>query len=236
MEQADQARSRRAVITGLAALVASVPLAEEAGAQGIGALLSGSGLLDVLGRASDASLDKLAAPGAFYNDPAVRIALPLLGGAGGALGSLLNGASRLGIADPLIRKLNDAAGLAAKEAKPIFRSAISRLTLADVPGIATQSDGASQYLRRSAGDELKGKLRPLIDASLGKVGAFTQLDALTRRSPLIARAGISRDGLGNSVTDQALNGIFKYIGAEEGRLRANPLGTAGSVLKGVLGN
>ncbi|MDE2595612.1 MAG: DUF4197 domain-containing protein [Sphingomonadales bacterium] len=197
---------------------------------------AGGGLLDLLGRASDSSLDKLAVPGAFYNDAAIRIALPLLGGAGGTLGSLLNGASRLGIADGLVRKLNDAAGLAAKEAKPIFRSAISRLSITDVPGIVGQNDGASQYLRRSAGTELTGKLRPLIDAALGKVNAFSALDSLSRRSPLLAQAGISRSGLGASVTDQALNGIFKYIGAEEGRLRGNPVGAVSGVLGGLLKN
>jgi len=79
-------------------------------------------------------------------------------------------------------------------------------------------------------------MRPLINAALGKVGAFNQLDSLSRRSSLISAAGITRDKLGNSVTDQALNGIFKYIGGEEGRLRANPAGTAGSLLKGILGN
>ena len=49
-------------------------------------------------------------------------------------------------------------------------------------------------------------------------------------------AGITRDKLGSSVTDQALNGIFRYIGAEEGKLRADPLGKAGGLLKGVRGN
>lgn len=218
--------ARRGMLAGLAAL----PLASALSAQGLNL---GGGLAGILGRASDSSLDRLAVPGAFYNDTAIRIALPLIGRSGGALGSILNGADRLGLTGGITRSLNDAAGLAAKEAKPIFRAAISRIRLTDVPGIATQSDGASQYLRTSAGTELHERLRPLIDGALGKVGAFTQLDALSRRSSLIATAGLTRDRLGRSVTEQALNGIFKYIGAEEGRLRANPLGTAGSVLRGL---
>ena len=220
---------RRGVLAGLVAL----PLAQGLLAQGLNL---GGGLAGILGRASDSSLDRLAQPGAFYNDTAIRIALPLVGRSGGTLGSLLGGADRLGLTGGITRSLNDAAGLAAKEAKPIFRAAISRIQLTDVPGIATQSDGASQYLRRSAGDELHGKLRPLIDSALGKVGAFTQLDSLSRRSSLISAAGLTRDRLGQSVTEQALNGIFKYIGAEEGRLRANPLGPAGSVLGNILKN
>lgn len=218
---------RRSLLAGLALL----PLAGAAGAQGLG-----SGLTGVLGKASDSALDKLAVPGAFYADPAVRIMLPLLGGGGGLLGQVLNKGSKLGLTDGLTRKLNDAAGLAAKEAKPVFRAAIDRLTLSDVPGIATQNDGASQYLRRSAGEELTAKLRPLIDSALGKTGAFTALNKLSGKSGISALSGLTRDKLGASVTDQALNGIFRYIGAEEAKLRANPLKPAESLLKGILGN
>ncbi len=223
---------RRAFLVGMGATALAWPLAAHAQALGLG-----SGLSGILGKASDSSLDKLSAPGAFFSDPAVRIMLPLLGGGGGgAFGKLLGGAGKLGITDGITRKLNDAAGLAAKEAKPVFRASIDRLTLNDVPGIISQKDGATQYLRSSAGDELRLKFRPLIDVALGKVGAFTALDKLGRTSSLISAAGISRDKLGNSVTDQALKGIFSYIGAEEGKLRGDPLGKAGGLLKGVLGN
>jgi len=225
--------ARRAFLSGLGLSALALPMAARAQMLGSGI---GGGLGSLLGKASDSSLDKLAQPGAFYADPAVRIMLPLLGGAGGTIGKLLGGAEQLGLTDGITRKLNDAAGIAARAAKPIFRSAISRLSLSDVPGIVSQSDGASQYLRRSAGDELKGKLRPLIDTALVQVGAFNALSKLGKASSLISAAGITRDKLGNSVTDQALNGIFRYIGAEEGRLRADPLGSAGGLLKGVLGN
>lgn len=200
----------------------------------------GESLRDLLGRASAASLDKLAQPGAFYADPAIRIALPLLGrstgGIGGMLMSALDTGQKLGITDNVVRKLNDAAGLAAKEAKPIFHAAIGRLSLADAPGIATARDGTTQYLRGSAGDELKARLRPLVDKGLLTVGAFRQIDRLAAKSPLIARAGITRDKLGASVTEQALGGIFSYIRAEERRLRDNPVGAAGGLLKGLRGN
>ncbi len=227
MSQRDFPIERRMLLLGLATL----PVA--AGAQ---AQVLGSGLTGLLGKASDSALDKLAVPGAFYADPAVRIVLPLVGGAGGLLGQVLNKGSQLGLTDGLTRKLNDAAGLAANEAKPVFRAAIGKLTLADVPGIATQNDGASQYLRRSAATELTARLRPLVDAGLVKVGAFGALDRLARKGALAQLAGVSHDKLGASVTDQALNGIFRYMSSEEARLRANPLKPAESLLKGILGN
>jgi hypothetical protein len=45
-----------------------------------------------------------------------------------------------------MRKLNDAAGIAAGADKPMFRTAISSLSITDVPGIVQHNDGATQYL------------------------------------------------------------------------------------------
>lgn len=236
----DGAPVRREVLAGLAALCGA-GWAGPAQAAGLGGALNG-----LLNRAADSSLDKLARPGAFFNDPAIRIALPLVGklgaldsggGLGGALGSLLGGAggstggALTALTGGLTRTINDAASAAAGQAKPIFHTAIGKLSLADVPGIVGKNDGATQYLRQSAGDQLNGALRPLIDKALGSLGAWRQLDQLGKATSLLASAGLSRDGLGKSVTDQALNGIFHYIGGEEAALRANPLGP----LKGLVG-
>lgn len=217
---------RRTLLAGLAATSLALPFAGSARAQGMG--LSG-----ILGQATDSALDRLAQPNAFYNDQSIRIGLPLVGG---LLGDILGAGSRFGLLDGLTRRLNDAAGAAAGAAKPIFRAAIDDLSLADVPGIVSQNDGATRYLERSAGDELSLKLRPLVDSGLGDAGAYTELDNLNEKHSYLGLAGINRDGLGSHVTKQALSGIFKYIGNEEARLRANPLGKAGGLLKGILGN
>lgn len=233
---ADQdAMARRAVLLGLMA-AAIAPVMTSPARAGV---LSGGGLLDLLGTASDRALDNLSQPGAFYNDPAVRIGLPLLGGQGasrGALGSLVGVGEQLGVTDGLVRKLNDAAGAAAREAKPIFRTAIRNLSITDAPGIMGQSDGATQYLRRSATPDLTTKVRPLIDTALGQAGAFTLFDNLAKRHKFLSAAGLTRRTLGQSVTDQAIKGMFHYIGGEETKVRADPGKAAGSVLKGLIGN
>lgn len=233
-------QERRAVLAGVGTLLAAavttgffVPGTARAGGLG-------GGLTGLLVKASDSSLDKLARPGAFYNDADIRIALPLVGGMGGSgsgfakgLGSILGTTNKLGLTDGLVRAINDAAGLAAGEAKPIFRSAINSLSITDAPGIVSKNDGATRYLRTSAGDELHGKLRPLVDDGLGRVGAYRQLDALGKKSSLVSRAGLTSDALGRSVTDQTLDGIFSYIGKEEAALRANPLKPLGGLLDGL---
>ncbi|WP_239026529.1 DUF4197 family protein [Novosphingobium decolorationis] len=234
---------RRGAGWGLAGLGAGLGmgLAFPANAQGLGGTLTG-----LLVQASDSSLDKLARPGAFYDDPDVRIDLPLIGGLlggksgtrggfGQGLGAILGAGSPLDLTGGLVRAVNDAAGVAAGAAKPVFRTAIRDLDVTDVPGIASRSDGATRYLRTSAGEELHGALRPLVDDGLEEVGAYRQLDRLTTSSRLVKSAGLTRDALGGSVTEQALDGIFAYIGREEANLRADPLKPLGGLLRGVLG-
>ena len=108
---AEHDQHRRMVLAGMASMAVAPVFGAAAQAQ-----VLGSGLTGILGNASDSALDKLAQPGAFYNDTAVRILLPLVGsagGLGGALGSVLGAGDRLGLTDGITRKLNDAAGLAA---------------------------------------------------------------------------------------------------------------------------
>jgi Protein of unknown function (DUF4197) len=192
-----------------------------------------SPLKSVLGKASDSALDKLAVPGAFQADDAIRIVLPGLGG--GTASSLLNIGDKLGVTNGLTKGINDAAGLAAKEAKPIFRSAIDNFKITDAPGLITKSDGGTQYLKSSSSTVLREKLKPLIVAALGKVGAFGMLEKLGSARSLLGSAGLTQDGLSNSVTDQALNGIFKYMGKEEANLRKSPLTIGKKLLDAKLG-
>lgn len=208
--------TRRAAIRGGLAMAAIGGFSGRAFAS----ILDALGIKKLLGNASDSALTKLSQPDAFYRDTAVRILLP---GAKGKLATKLLGAGdRLGVTTKLTKSLNDAAGLAANEAKPIFRSAIDGLKVSDVPGLALKKDGATQYLKTSAGNELMGKIRPLVAAALTKVGAYDQLAKLGKSSALMGRLGLSNDKLTDSVSDQAMNGIFKYMGNEEAKLRDNP--------------
>ena len=189
----------------------------------------GAPVTNVLANASDKALSKLAQPGAFMADEAIRIALP---GPLKKASGLIKLADQTGLTNGISKSLNDAAGIAASEAKPIFRAAISKMDVKSGIGVLSSGDGATQYLRESAGGELRTKIRPLIVAALTKTGAFKQVDKLGGASPLLGAVGVSRDGLSDSVTDQTLDGIYKYIAAEERGVRSDPVGSAKKLLKG----
>ena len=219
---ADEAMmARRMLLAGIAGIAAlgQAPWAL--------AKLPKSGVKGLIAGASDGALDKLAQPGAFYRDTAVRILLP---GASGKLASKLFGmGDKLGLTTNLTRSLNDAGGKAAGEAKPVFRAAIDDLRWSDAPALVTKKDGATRYLQTSAGDVLFTKVSLLVGSALQNVGAFRQLDDLSKGNSLLASAGLTHDGLTKSVTEQALKGIFQYMAGEEAALRKNPA----NLLKGI---
>lgn len=223
--------NRRVFIAGLAAcgIVGAI-------APG-GARAQGLGLSSILGRATDSALDKLAQPGAFYADEEVRIGLPIVGRtSSGLLGRIMQAGDRLGVLGGITRRINDAAGTAAGEAKPIFRDAIDGLSWTDSPGIVSQSDGGTRHLRRSSNDALSAKLEPLVDDALGATGVYDEFDGLAERHSFIRDAGLNREGINRSVSEQALDGIFSYISREERAFRRNPLGNIGGALGDLLGN
>lgn len=188
------------------------------------------GLKSLLGRASDGALTQLEKPGAFYGDETIRIALP---GPLKALGGIAKFAEKTGLTGDLTRTMNDAAGIAAGAAKPVFRNAIDRMTLTDGLGIVTGGESAgTDYLQRSSGTVLHGQLRPIVESALRKTGALGQFDKLTR-SGAGAVLGINSASFTDSVTEQTARGIFRYMAAEEANLRRNPLGIGKKILKGI---
>ena len=184
------------------------------------------GISSLLGGASDSALDKLAQPGAFFADKAVRILLP---GPLQKASKLLRFTGKGDLAKDLTKSMNDVASLAAKEAKPIFRSAIDGLSLKDGVGIAKEKNGATRFLRENSGDSLREKIRPLVVKAMGDSGTFDQMDKLSSVKAISA-LGISSDNMTDHVTSKTLDGIFKYMAAEESKARKNPIKALGGIL------
>jgi hypothetical protein len=188
------------------------------------AQLSGDGLKNVLGNASDAALDQLSKPGAFSADAAIRIVLP---GPSKGVGDLMKLADRAGVTNDLSGSLNRAAEEAAGQAKPIFRAAIDRLSLKDTVGIATGGDtAATDYLRKSSAAEIVAKLTPLVKTALAQSGVLRQTSQLSS-------LGLTEDKLTGYVAQKTSDGIFTYVGREETRMRQNPVENGRAILKGL---
>lgn len=138
--------------------------------------------------------------------------------------------------DKFVMQLNRGAEDAAKEAKPIFITAIRSMTIQDAWGILRgENDAATQYLKRTTSDQLKAKFKPVIQNSLQKVNATKYYsDIVTRYNQLPLVQKVNPD-LDDYATDRAIEGLFLMIAKEEKNIRENPIARTTELLKKVFG-
>ena len=138
--------------------------------------------------------------------------------------------------DKAILSINRAAEDAAKEAEPIFVSAITGMSISDAIGIVRgEENAATQYLKKTTSAELKTKFQPVIKSSLDKVDAtkyWTDLINTYNKIPLVQKMN---PDLAAYVTDQAIAGLFVMIAKEELKIRKDPVARTTELLKKVFG-
>ncbi|TKC07649.1 DUF4197 domain-containing protein [Pedobacter frigoris] len=140
------------------------------------------------------------------------------------------------LADNVITSLNRAAEDAAKEAKPIFISAIKQMTIADATNILLgQKDAATNYFKRVTTAQLMEKFKPVITASLSKVGATKYWgDAANQYNKIPLVKPVSTD-LSAYVAQKAIDGMFIQVAQEELKIRENIGARSTSLLQKVFG-
>ncbi|NVO85864.1 DUF4197 domain-containing protein [Hymenobacter terrestris] len=132
--------------------------------------------------------------------------------------------------------LNRGAEQAAQSAKPIFLTAIKSLTFKDVWGILTgEKDAATNYLKRTTTAQLTTAFQPIMERSLGQVGAtkyYTDLTTRYNRIPLVTPV---QTDLNQYATGKAIDGLFTLVAQEEANIRENPVARTTELLRRVFG-
>ena len=138
--------------------------------------------------------------------------------------------------DEFIVTMNHAAEEAAKDAEPIFVSAITGMTVNDAIQIVKgKNDAATQYLSKTTSPALKTKFTPVIKTALDKVDATRMWKDLVdayNQIPFVKRQNPDLPGY---VTDKAISGLFVMIAKEELKIRQNPVARTTELLKKVFG-
>lgn len=138
--------------------------------------------------------------------------------------------------DKFILTLNRGAEDAAKEAKPIFITAIKQMTIDDAWAILRgDQDAATQFLVRTTSAQLKEKFKPVIRKSLEKVNATKYYGEIVTRYNQIPMVQKVNPDLDDYATDKAIEGLFVMIAKEEKNIRANPAARTTELLKRVFG-
>jgi hypothetical protein len=178
-------------------------------------------------------VSKLAVENGFFGNELVKISAP-------EEAYILEGTLRkMGqgkMVDDGIKSLNRAAEEAVKEATPIFVSAIKNMKIADAKTILTgKEDAATAYLQTSTNKELYAKMAPMVQMSLGRVGADMLWKSLIDRYNKIPLLDKINPDMNDFVTKKALEGVFKMIAVEEKNIRTNLDSRTSDVLKTVFG-
>jgi hypothetical protein len=139
--------------------------------------------------------------------------------------------------DRFVMTLNRGAENAAKEAKPIFISAIRSMTIEDAWAILRgEENAATNYLRRTTSDQLRERFRPVIKNSLDQVNAtkyYADLVSTYNQIPLVQKVN---PDLEDYATEKAMDGLFHLIAQEETQIRKNPVARTSELLKKVFGS
>src|SRR6187402_31849 len=134
--------------------------------------------------------------------------------------------------DKFVETLNRGAEDAAKEAKPIFITAVKSMTIQDAWAILKgDQDAATKYLQKTTSSQLKEKFKPVIQNSLNKVNAtkyYADLVNTYNKIPLVEKVN---PDLNEYATDMAMKGLFIMIAKEEKNIRENPIARTSELLK-----
>lgn len=194
-----------------------------------------SGLKQALEIGAKTASQKLSQKDGFFKDAAVKILLPP---EAQQVAATLRSIGMGSIVDEAILSMNRAAEDAAVKAAPIFVNAIKGMTIRDgLQILQGGNNAATMYLEQKTTPALTTAFSPVIEQSLGKVGATkiwkTVFDTYNQ-IPFIQQK--VNPNLTAYVTQQALKGVFTEIAAEELKIRSNPADQVTDLLKKVFGN
>lgn len=194
-----------------------------------------SGLKQALEQGAKVATEQLSQKDGFLKNAAVKILIPP---EAQKVASTLRSMGMGSLVDEAILSMNRAAEDAVVKAAPIFVDAIRGITIQDgIQILRGDNNAATLYLQGKTTPALTSAFSPVIEQSLGKVGAtkiWKTVFETYNKIPFISEK--VNPNLTGYVTEQALKGVFTEIAAEELKIRTNPAARATDLLKKVFGN
>ena len=190
-----------------------------------------AGLKEALNKGITEQVSKLTQVDGFYKNELVKIVMPE------ELTKVDKTLRKLGmgsLADDGIKALKRAAEDAVKEATPVFVNAIKNIKIADAKTILMgNKNAATTYLQQSTNKELYTKFLPVVQQSIGKVGADKIWNGIIQKYNTVPLVSKINPDLNDYVTNKALEGVFKMIAIEEKNIRTDLQSRTSTVLKKV---
>ena len=189
-----------------------------------------SGLKEALANGTEKAIANLSKQDGFLKNPEVKIPLPP------TLAEIDKGLRLVGkeqYADEFVVSMNHAAEAAVAEVGPIFANAIRDMTLTEAKQILQGSDAAAtQYFRHASQARLEQNMLPIVKQATDTVGATAAYKSLMNKASFLGTFMHPPEvDLDRYVADNALDGLFKMIAAEEKEIRADPMARTSVLLK-----
>ena len=192
-----------------------------------------AGLKEALSNGATKGTDLLSKENGFFKNELLKIVLPP---EAQKIEKTLRSVGLGKQVDDAILTMNRGAEDACKQAAPIFVNAIKQMSVTDAMAILKGADtSATSFLRGKTNAALAEAFRPVINASLEKVGATKYWSTMVNSYNKFSLQKINPD-LTGYVTDRALQGVFTQIASEEKNIRKDPLARTSDLLKKVFGN
>lgn len=192
-----------------------------------------AGLKEALNNGIAKEVSKLTAVDGFYGNATVKILMPE------ELQKVESTLRKFGmgnLADQGVLAMNRAAEDAVKEATPIFVSAVKNMTITDAKSILLGNENAATvYLQGTTNKELYAKFSPVVQQSIGKVGADTIWSSIISKYNQIPLVNKVNPDITDYITNKAMDGVFKMIAVEEKNIRTDLKSRTSPLLQSVFG-
>lgn len=192
-----------------------------------------AGLKEALTIGITKEVSRLTAIDGFFGNESVKILMPE------ELNTLENTIRKFGmgnLADQGILAINRAAEDAVKEATPIFVTAVKNMNISDAKSILLGNENAATaYLQSTTTKDLYSKFSPIVQQSMGKVGADAIWNSIINKYNKIPLVSKVNPEITDYVTNKALEGVFKMIAVEELSIRTDLKSRTSPLLQSVFG-
>ncbi len=190
-------------------------------------------LAATLEKGATSAVSLLGQPGGFLDNPLVRIPLPK---------QLDKAAQYLKMAgkgkqvDELVTSMNRAAESAVPLGQKALVDAVKAMSVDDARAIIGGGDNAvTSFFSTKTRASLTESFLPVVSQTTDKVGAVKAYNKVADKAAQLGLIKPEQASVQQYVTGKTLDGLFAMIGAEERKIRQDPVGTGSDLLKKVFG-
>ena len=192
-----------------------------------------AGVRAALERGALAAVSVLGKTDGFLGNPLVKIPLP----------GILNDAVKLLKAtgqgkklDELVLAMNRAAESAVPVAKPLFVSTVKSISVEDALKVVRGGEtSVTEFFAAKTRTPLADKFLPIVTQATERQSLAARYNAVAAKAAGLGLLKGDDVNIQQYVTARALDGLFKMIGEEEKKIRADPFKTGSAILKKVFG-